>query len=216
MRINHRFLHKPLSIVREFSTEMKANSLWTRYNQSLIKSPILTKSITAGVLAFIADITCQAYFPNKEDENKPIKERINFLRALKFTFLNSFIVPPIMHYWYNALSTKIIGDSLIAAIKRVACDQLLFAPLILPVFFIGTLLMDNQADKIPNKLKTDWFPSLMANYIVWVPAQLINFKFIPPQLRVLWANFIGFFWSIYLSRAANRKIEEIKIDKKEN
>ena len=64
--------------------------------------------------------------------------------------------------------------------------------------------MEGKHEQINDKLSKDWLPTLMTNYSVWIPAQLINFKVVPPQLRVLWANVVGFFWSIYLSNAANK------------
>jgi protein Mpv17 len=41
---------------------------------------------------------------------------------------------------------------------------------------------------------------MITNYAVWVPAMFINFKFVPPTLQVLFSNFIGFGWNIYLSK----------------
>ena len=182
----------------------KISTVWDAYNKNLVQSPILTKSITAGVIAIVADLVCQVYFPSKEDAKKPAMDRIRWRRVFNFTFLSGVIFPPIMHYWYGFLSTQIVGTSFSAAVKRVACDQLLFAPVIIPVFFIGTLLLEGETEKIVPKLKADWLKTVLTNYFVWVPAQLINFSVVPPPLRVLWANFVGFFWGIYLSNVANK------------
>lgn len=202
---------------RFFSTGGKSfqssplGSMWESYNHHLLVNPILTKSITAVVLAFVADIVCQTYFPtSEEDKKKPLKDRINWQRTINFTFLNSVIVPPVMHYWYGLLSTKIAGTGLLAAAKRVAIDQSLFAPVIIPVFLAGTLLLEGKAEQIPDKLKADWFKTLTFNYMLWIPAQLVNFSVVPPQFRVLWANFIGFFWNIYLSDAASKKAGHVQ------
>jgi hypothetical protein len=39
-------------------------------------------------------------------------------------------------------------------------------------------------DSIMSKLQKDWPPAVQVNWLLWVPAQFINFKFVPPNLRV--------------------------------
>lgn len=39
----------------------------------------------------------------------------------------------------------------------------------------------------------------MTNWKIWPAATMINFMYVPMQYRVLFANFIGLFWNIYLS-----------------
>lgn len=86
-----------------------------------------------------------------------------------------------------------------ASLKRLACDQLIFAPAFISTFFSSSLILDGRAGEIPEKLKTDLFSTAIANFKVWVPAQFINFLVLPPQYQVLFANVVGFFWGIYLS-----------------
>lgn len=190
----------------------KVVGVWNAYNHQLVANPIMTKCITAGALAFVADIVCQVCYPSDPElKDKAPLERIRWKRSLNFLFLNSIVVPPVMHYWYGMLSTRIVGTSFLAAVKRVFFDQALFAPVIIPVFLGGTLLLDGAGfDKIKEKLRADWLDTLLANYSVWIPAQLINFSMIPIPLRVLWANFVGFFWSIYLSNAANSAVAKVE------
>jgi peroxisomal membrane protein 2 len=190
---------------RFFSTSTPKNpnaSLWEKYNYHLVENPVITKSITGGVIAFTADVLCQTYFPLPKDAKKPWKERMNWKRALNFTIINTFIVPGLSHYWYGFLSTKIVGNTMFAAVKRVAIDQSIFAPCIIPVFLGGMLILDGKPEQVVPKLKADWWDTMLANYSLWIPAQLINFRFVPPHYRVLWANMVGFFWNIYLSNAA--------------
>ena len=205
------YRHYMNRFARHFSVDKASrsytNPLWQRYNDALSKSPLLTKSITAGVIAFTADIICQTYFPTSiEDLQKPISDRINWRRTANFTVLNIFVVAPSLHYWYSFLATRVVGTGFLPTIKRVALDQAIFAPFIVHVILAGNLLLEGKADLIPEKLRADGFSTLLANYSLWIPAQLINFRFVPPQFQVLWANFVGFFWNLYLSNAANKKI----------
>lgn len=199
--------------LRSFSANVKSaeiQGLWAKYNYHLIENPLITKGITAGAIAFVADVICQTVFSSdKDSDKKTFFDRIDWKRTFNFTVLNTVFMSTSAHYWYGFLSTKIVGDTMIASAKRVAFDQLLFAPAIISTLFTGNMLLQGERDwnVIINKLKNDLPGTLLYNYSVWVPAQLINFRFVPPQLRVLWANFIGFFWNIYLSSATNKPQE---------
>lgn len=49
-------------------------------------------------------------------------------------------------------------------------------------------------------------PSVMvANWGLWIPAQIINFRFVPTKFQVLYSNFIALIWNVYLSYSQTRK-----------
>jgi protein Mpv17 len=180
-------------------------SIWEKYNQQLIVNPLVTKGITAGIIALIADIICQIYFPSDEKiKKKPIQERIDWRRTINFTLLNTFLMSTTAHYWYGFLSTKIVGDTFGASLKRVFFDQFFFAPAIISALFAGNMMLQGEGHLIESKLKADLVDTMKANWSVWIPTQLINFRYVPPPLRVLGANVVGFFWNIYLSSVSNK------------
>eukprot|EP01031_Cornospumella_fuschlensis_P027096 gene27096-32739_t len=213
---------QPASLGRRFrsarsfsSNTAKSSSIWQQYNSLLETHPLTTKCITAGVIAAVADVTCQVNFPSPEEVNKPILERMDWKRTRNFALVNTFLFPPLAHYWYGFLSVKIVGTTFLAAVKRVILDQMLFAPILLASFFSAVLVVNGESDRIPDKLRNDLPTTILTNYTVWIPAQLINFQFVPIPFRVLWANAVGFFWNIYLSYAAvnSTKSEGEKGDK---
>lgn len=200
--------------MRMFSANVKGDiqGLWATYNHHLVVNPLITKGITAGVIALAADVICQTCFPeNEENKKKPVLDRIDWNRTFNFTLINTFFMSSTAHYWYGMLSTRIVGDTMLAAAKRVAFDQLLFAPAIISALFAMNMMMKGETG-ILEKIRNDLPKTLVYNYSLWVPAQLINFRFVPPPLRVLWANFIGFFWNIYLSSAANKPQQQDSTD----
>lgn len=171
---------------------------WKRYNRLLVSHPIPTKVTTAGIIAVAADLVCQTSFPVKPLQEQ--QQAIDWKRTLQFTAI-SILFPPLCHHWYALLSVRIVGQTLTAACQRMALDQMLFAPPCLALFFTLSSLL--QGHSVVHKLEEDFLPTMVSNYTLWVPAQVINFRFVPVPLRVLWANAVGFFWSIYLSHAAN-------------
>lgn len=79
-------------------------------------------------------------------------------------------------------------------------------------------MLEGTPEKIPDKIKNDLLQTVAMNYAVWIPSQFLNFKYIPPHYQVLWANVVGFFWNVYLSMSANKKLvvsaapEEDRVD----
>ena len=52
-------------------------------------------------------------------------------------------------------------------------------------------------------VRSAWWDTVVANWKLWVPAQLINFGLVPIHWQVLFANGVATGWSIYLSRASH-------------
>eukprot|EP00775_Hariotina_reticulata_P007534 gene7534-7744_t len=70
------------------------------------------------------------------------------------------------------------------ALVRMALDQLCFAPL-----FIGSMIailtaLDGKSDQIVATLKSDLPSAVRANWALWVPAQFLNFRFVPADYQV--------------------------------
>jgi protein Mpv17 len=196
--------------VRHFSSKMNAavqdNSVFATYNRYLTEKPLLTKSITSGVLSFLGDVACQKYFP----EDKTKGEKVDWSRTLKFTVIGTVLVGPMLHYWYGFLCSKIPGTSITDLVKRVFFDQLVFAPFcIIPSIFSLSMIMDGTPEKIPEKLHAEWASTIIANWSLWVPCQFFNFKLVPPQFQVLFANVVGLFWNVYLSAATYKSLPAV-------
>ncbi|KAJ0412655.1 hypothetical protein ATCC90586_002285 [Pythium insidiosum] len=167
-------------------------SLWARYSALLVSHPVPTKVATACGIAAIGDINCQLFIERNE--------RFDGKRLFIFTFLGGVLVAPVLHVWYGFMGARIPGLSTPqAVVKRLALDQLVFAPTFLPVFFSTLLTLEGVPEQIPSKLRQDWWSTVKVNWVVWVPAQLINFRFVPGNLQVLFANVVGLFWNSYLS-----------------
>lgn len=164
------------------------------YKDQLKSNPIRTKMITSSVISTCADLVSQK-----------VVQRIPWqpYRTFKFTLYGSLLAF-IFHNWYGILDKLFPNTqkSKIELFKRVAVDQLLFAPLTTSLFFSYMAFMDSQSDQIPSRLAANVWPTLKMHWRVWPLAQLFNFSTVPPHLRVLFGNCISFFWSIFLSYRA--------------
>lgn len=135
---------------------------------------------------------------------------IDWGRYARFTLLGAAFIAPCLHYWYGFLGRAIPGKALSTVVKRVAVDQLVFSPVFLMSFLSTIMLVDGQAAKIVPKLQADYVQTLVGNWGYWIPAQLINFRFVPSMYQVLCSNGFGFVWNIYLSYQSNKAVTTVK------
>jgi hypothetical protein len=171
------------------------------YSQKLDTHPIITKSLSSAIIAGSGDVLCQFVSSRKQNE----KVLLDYSRALRFVALGAFLVGPVIHFWYGALMNIFPGNSSAAVIKRVFLDQFFFSPLFLPTFLSSLWLMEGQTlDRIQSQLSSTIPTSILANWLLWIPAQALNFKFIPGKYQVLFSNFAGFIWNAYLSYASHK------------
>ena len=186
-----------------------AVNAWASYNVALEQDPLLTKSVTAGVILGAADLAGQVLENNLKDEDKDI----DIARFVRFAFFGFILQAPWNHFYYQLLDGALppTQDPLTATTGiKVAIDQFIQAPIftVLIFYFLG-LLEGKSTDDVKNQLDRDYKDTMVANWKLWVPATIVNIAFCPPMLRVLFLNCVFFFWSIFLSIKLNDDGEEV-------
>ncbi|KAA6422462.1 MAG: Peroxisomal membrane MPV17 and related s (ISS) [Trebouxia sp. A1-2] len=174
--------------------------LWPTYLRLLERSPLFTKAWTAGLLNGLGDAVSQK-FVEKNDN-------FDFKRLGIFTLLGSVLVGPGLHFWYSFIgrtvtATGTAGKLPTCAVIRLALDQLLWAPVFISTFLASLLTLEGKGHEVKSKLKNDLKPTVIANWKLWVPAQFINFRLVPPHLQVAFSNVIAVGWNTYLSWASH-------------
>ncbi|KAG7211390.1 hypothetical protein KM043_010678 [Ampulex compressa] len=106
----------------------------------------------------------------------------------------------ICHYWYRYLDTRLPGRTLSTVMKKVIIDQLVCSPLCISVFFITLALLENSNwEELRSEIVAKAHRLYIAEWIVWPPAQIINFYFLPTRYRVLYDNTISLGYDVYTS-----------------
>ena len=205
---------------------MKRAFQW--YSEKLSTHPLLTKSLTGGIIAAAGDILCQAgtYSPAKGDTKKNdddddtnkrtltetlqefLQNGWDYRRSFHFLVLGLAFVAPTSHYWYGGMAKHAWtrGQSLGQISKRVALDQFVWTPVFFVIWLGGFWSMEAGDVNIPKlqQQMTDHLPEVMvANWILWIPAQYLNFYACPVKFQVLFVNVIELAWNAYLSFAAS-------------
>ncbi|ETV94769.1 hypothetical protein H310_11725 [Aphanomyces invadans] len=199
-------VHSPIGVAPPSSR----STLWQKYKHYLETYPLTTKCLTSAGIAGTGDVLCQAAF-----ESKPF----NVQRFATFTALGGVFIAPTLHVWYGFLNRVVSGTAATAVATRLALDQFVFAPTFLASFFGVLLVVSPNSDdatsgpslsvRFQDKLNRDWWSAVQTNWVVWIPAQLLNFGLVPPALQVLFSNVVGLFWNAYMSYISYKPIDDV-------
>ncbi|AGO13267.1 AaceriAFR120Cp [[Ashbya] aceris (nom. inval.)] len=173
------------------------SSFFRFYKASLQTHPKRTNALTTGLLFGLGDIVAQTQFPEPGASYDPMRTLRPFLYgAMLFSLVGD--------KWYRFLSTLRVGGLPQGhwgnVLARVACDQLVFAPIGVPLYFTAMALMEGGTlEDVRIRLSEKWWSTLLANWLVWPAFQLCNFSLVPVQHRLLTVNVLAIFWNTYLS-----------------
>eukprot|EP01091_Cochliopodium_minus_P016726 TRINITY_DN634_c0_g1_i1.p1 TRINITY_DN634_c0_g1~~TRINITY_DN634_c0_g1_i1.p1 ORF type:complete len:205 (+),score=63.50 TRINITY_DN634_c0_g1_i1:66-680(+) len=173
------------------------SGIWKKYLQLLDTSPLITKSITSGVLVAGGDAVAQLFI-----EKAPTYD---FGRTLRFGTFGTLFVGPVMHKWYAVLQKLFPADNMSSAVKKLMMDQVIFAPFIVASFFTGITLLEGQGfGEVKKKFQNSYLEAMKMNYFIWPAAQSITFTVIPYNLRVPWVSCVSLVWNTVLSLITNK------------
>jgi protein Mpv17 len=93
--------------------------------------------------------------------------------------------------WYKVLERYVVikKSANLQMVARVALDQLAFAPVGIATFFSAMTVM--EGGNIKEKLENNWWNALKANWNIWPAVQLVNFRFVPLDMRIVVVNIIS-------------------------
>ncbi|CAH0558171.1 unnamed protein product [Brassicogethes aeneus] len=133
-------------------------------------------------------------------------ESYDTVRTAKFFGIGLLFVGPTISAWYKFLDKKFtaqvrqLANKKTAVFKKVALDQLIFAPVfIAAIISVIDLSEGGEVRKIPCELGKKYPDILLANYKLWPWVQLVNFYFVPLKHQVLLVQSVAVLWNTYIS-----------------
>ncbi|XP_037536356.1 peroxisomal membrane protein 2 [Nematolebias whitei] len=175
-------------------------SLLQQYLVLLKKYPILTKSVTSGILSALGNLLSQYLEARKKSKSGAQVNDIDVAGATRYAIYGLIITGPVSHYFYQLMEVWMPTTDPLCVIKRLLLDRLFFAPGFLLLFYsVMNILEAKGWEDFENKLRKSYWTALKMNWKVWTPFQFININFVPVQFRVLFANVIALFWYAYLT-----------------
>ncbi|XP_070579317.1 mpv17-like protein [Ptychodera flava] len=99
--------------------------------------------------------------------------------------------------WYKFLDRVFPGKTLKIALKKMVLEKLTMSPIWYGGFFIVLSILERRPD-IFAEAKQKIVPTYIAGCAFWIPAQTINFMFVPNVYRVVYVGTAAFIWANFL------------------
>uniref|UniRef100_A0A3Q4MH25 Peroxisomal membrane protein 2 n=1 Tax=Neolamprologus brichardi TaxID=32507 RepID=A0A3Q4MH25_NEOBR len=178
--------------VRDSSVHFR---LLQQYLVLLKKYPILTKSVTSGILSALGNLLSQFVEARKKAQKGAPVSNIDAAGAARYAIYGLLITGPVSHLFYQLMEVWIPTTDQFCVVKRLLLDRLIFAPgFLLLFYFVMNILEAKGWTDFEKKMRRSYWTALKMNWKVWTPFQFININFVPVQFRVLFANMIALFW----------------------
>merc|ERR1711997_90249 len=178
----------------------------------LFKNYLLVTNISVSVaISATGDIIQQKYEQhhtisiqeNSDNEMRFLTIRNwNYLRTGHMSLSFGLTSGIMCHFWYNYLDRLHPGRGLKTIAKKVLTDQVLFSP----VCIAACLLMSAKLKGADFKQKSTWrgachkgLQLYIAEWLLWPPAQFVNFYFLHTRYRVLYDNLVSLVFDVYAS-----------------
>ncbi|CAM9164935.1 unnamed protein product [Heterosigma akashiwo] len=176
------------------------SGLWAKYNAFLEAQPLACKALTSLTGFTIGDILAQKFI-NPEDD-------YDVARTVRMGAFGMLFHGPTGHYFYGFLDGKLPGTATTTVATKVAIDQLIWNPIFGVCFFSFLGAAEGKSGgEIVDKIKNDLMTAVTGSWTVWVPAHIINFRFIPSSQRLLYINSIQIGYNMFLSFLGNKKVD---------
>ncbi|KAL2135514.1 hypothetical protein VTI74DRAFT_8245 [Chaetomium olivicolor] len=162
------------------------------YQARLAARPLLTQAVTTSILFAIGDLTAQQLV-----EKKGV-EKHDLARTGRMALYGGTVFGPAAATWFRFLQRHVnLRSPNATMLARVACDQGIFAPTFIGVFLGSMAVLEGSSPQ--EKLGKNYWDALKTNWMIWPFVQMVNFKLVPLQHRLLFVNVISIGWNCYLS-----------------
>jgi hypothetical protein len=107
--------------------------------------------------------------------------------------------------WSRFFETVGSASGLGAPVTRALVDQLGHVPAIyFPSFYALKAVVEGRPlaggdEGAIGRYRAEGWECLKANWSIWIPAQIINFTFVPAHLRIPFVSTTSFGWTVVLS-----------------
>ncbi|KAF9469472.1 hypothetical protein BDZ94DRAFT_1206021 [Collybia nuda] len=173
-------------------------SLLRAYNLALIRRPLLASCGTAAFLFGSGDIIAQQAVEKRGNKH-------DFMRTARLTFYGGALFGPAMTKWYAFLNGIKFASPMRAVIYRVWLDQAVLTPVAVAFFFGSMSTLEGKPEEAIGRIQAAYVPTIIRNWGVFLPTQIINFALVPHHLRFVVVSVVSLFWNTYLSAVNARQ-----------
>ncbi|KAM0007916.1 hypothetical protein Hdeb2414_s0015g00440771 [Helianthus debilis subsp. tardiflorus] len=167
------------------------------YLRMLDVRPVITKSVSAGLIYGAADLTAQSM-------TIVAFSSLDLIRTLRMAMFGLFILGPAQHLWFNFLGRILPKRDMTTTLKKLIVGQIFYGPSCTAVFFTyNAFLQGESGNEITLRLRRDLLPTLTGGLMYWPVCDFFTYKIIPVHLQPLMNSSFSFLWTIYLTYMAS-------------
>lgn len=139
-------------------------------------------------------------------ENLEVKyPNINLSRTFHMSFCFGLTSGFLCHFWYNVLDKLVPGSGIRNVCKKILWDQLLFSPICIgSCLLVAGVVEQQEREKLKSDVIEQGCELYVAEWLLWPPAQFVNFYFLPTRYRVAYDNFISLIYDVYTSHVKHK------------
>lgn len=127
------------------------------------------------------------------------KDRWDTTRTSRMS-ISGMTVGVICHNWYKFLDSRLPGRTIKVVAQKVLIDQVVCSPICIATFFITLGILERATwAETKKEIKDKAGRLYAAEWVVWPPAQVVNFYILPLRFRVLYDNTISLGYDVYTS-----------------
>ncbi|KAJ3775866.1 hypothetical protein FB446DRAFT_723581 [Lentinula raphanica] len=180
-------------------------SILSLYSAAFARRPMATQSATSAIIFGTGDIIAQQLVDRKGLKNH------NYTRTARFLFYGACLFGPVLTKWHQFINRRHFDSPLRAVIYKVTLDQFVAAPFItVPMFFGSMSIMEGRPDEAIPRIRNSYVSTLTRGWCLFIPAQIVNFAFVPISMRILFFSTVALCWNTYLSffNARQKQLQE--------
>lgn len=195
------FIKRAMRIISTLKNVINRRKLQTFHKTAFSPKYLLFTNICISVsLSSVGDCLEQQYEIVTKDLDKYSGKRTAHMA------LSGLTVGIVCHYWYKFIDQRLPGRTFRVVMRKVFWDQMICSPIVISTFFLTLGLLENTSrDEIIEEIKDKAWKLYVAEWVVWPPAQIINFYWLPNKYRILYDNTISLGYDVYTSKVKHGK-----------
>lgn len=172
-------------------------SIWSSYLAQLKQRPLQSKALTSAVILSMSDIISQLI------GGRPFSIKRNIFVAI----WGYVWAGPSAHYWQGFMHKLSSKTDIKTVLMKVIIDQVTYGPVnnIANMTFFALMVESKGWKHLIAKIMQD-YPAVQLNgWKLWPAAAMLNYRYVPLNLRVLFLNVVALGWSTFLNASATYK-----------
>ncbi|KAJ3860152.1 hypothetical protein EV359DRAFT_75327 [Lentinula novae-zelandiae] len=180
------------------------SSILGLYSAAFARRPMATQSATSAVIFGAGDVIAQQLVDRRGLRNHDV----------------TCLFGPVLTKWHQFINRRhfdspfraVVYKVCLSLIPLIRCAHSIQASAVItvPMFFGSMSILEGRPDEAIPRIKNSYVPTLTRGWCLFIPAQIVNFAFVPVSMRILFFSTVALCWNTYLSffNAEQRRLQE--------